>query len=137
MPPAGGGEAGSRRPAGFGAAQSSALRGPPAGLPADCAARTRPIVRLNLFAPPRIIPEGICNAPEAVSVSPTPQDIDALKLRIAELQLEHRGLDQVIERLVGSPDSDELTVRRLKKRKLQIKDAIVLLQMQLTPDVPA
>jgi hypothetical protein len=70
-------------------------------------------------------------------VSPSPQDIDALKLRIAELQLEHRGLDQVIERVAGSPDSDELTVRRLKKRKLQIKDAIVLLQMQLTPDVPA
>jgi hypothetical protein len=70
-------------------------------------------------------------------VSPHPQDIDALKLRIAELQLEHRGLDQVIERMVGSPDSDELALRRLKKRKLQIKDAIVLLQMQLTPDVPA
>ena len=70
-------------------------------------------------------------------MSPTPQDIDALKLRIAELQLEHRGLDQVIERLAHSPDSDQLAVRRLKKRKLQIKDAIVLLQMQLTPDVPA
>ncbi|NLD54030.1 MAG: YdcH family protein [Burkholderiaceae bacterium] len=65
------------------------------------------------------------------------QDIDALKLRIAELQLEHRGLDQVIEQLVRNPDSDQLAVRRLKKRKLQIKDAIVLLQMQLTPDVPA
>ena len=70
-------------------------------------------------------------------MSPTPQDIDALKLRIAELQLEHRGLDQVIEQLVRNPDSDQLAVRRLKKRKLQIKDAIVLLQMQLTPDVPA
>ena len=70
-------------------------------------------------------------------MSPHPQDIDALKLRIAELQLEHRGLDQVIERMVRSPDSDELALRRLKKRKLQIKDAIVLLQMQLTPDVPA
>ena len=70
-------------------------------------------------------------------MSPIHQDIDALKLRIAELQLEHRGLDQVIEQLVRSPDSDQLAVRRLKKRKLQIKDAIVLLQMQLTPDVPA
>ncbi len=70
-------------------------------------------------------------------MSSTPQDIDALKLRIAELQLEHRGLDQVIDQLVHSPDSDELALRRLKKRKLQIKDSIVLLQMQLTPDVPA
>jgi hypothetical protein len=70
-------------------------------------------------------------------VSPNPQEIDALKLRIAELQLEHRGLDQVIQRMAQTPDSDQLTVRRLKKRKLQIKDSIVLLQMQLTPDVPA
>jgi len=58
-------------------------------------------------------------------------------LRIAELQLEHRGLNQMIERMALEPESDQLLVRRLKKRKLQIKDSIVLLQMQLTPDVPA
>jgi hypothetical protein len=70
-------------------------------------------------------------------VSPNPQDVDSIKLRIAELQLEHRGLNQMIERMAIEPDSDQLLMRRLKKRKLQIKDAIVLLQMQLTPDVPA
>ncbi|MGE0800067.1 MAG: YdcH family protein [Lautropia sp.] len=70
-------------------------------------------------------------------MSAKPQDIDALKLRIAELQLEHRGLHQMIERMAADPDSDQLALRRLKKRKLQIKDTIVLLQMQLTPDVPA
>jgi hypothetical protein len=71
------------------------------------------------------------------AVSPTPYDVDSVKLRIAELQLEHRGLNQMIERMAGEPDTDQLLIRRLKKRKLQIKDSIVLLQMQLTPDVPA
>jgi hypothetical protein len=70
-------------------------------------------------------------------VSTVPHDADSIKLRIAELQLEHRGLNQMIERMVQEPDTDQLLVRRLKKRKLQIKDSIVLLQMQLTPDVPA
>ena len=70
-------------------------------------------------------------------MSPNPQDVDSLKLRIAELQLEHRGLNQMIERMALEPDIDQLLMRRLKKRKLQIKDSIVLLQMQLTPDVPA
>ncbi|MCA3181195.1 MAG: YdcH family protein [Burkholderiaceae bacterium] len=64
-------------------------------------------------------------------------DPEALKRRIAVLQIEHRGLDATIAALVDEPPVDELQVRRLKKRKLQIKDTIVLLQMQLTPDVPA
>jgi len=70
-------------------------------------------------------------------VSPNPNDVDSIKLRIAELQLEHRGLKQMIERMGQDPDTDQLLLRRLKKRKLQVKDSIVLLQMQLTPDVPA
>ena len=70
-------------------------------------------------------------------MSPNPNDVDSIKLRIAELQLEHRGLNQMIERLGQEPDTDQLLLRRLKKRTLQIKDSIVLLPMQLTPDVPA
>lgn len=65
------------------------------------------------------------------------RDPEALKRRIAELQIEHRSLDVAIEAIAGAAPVDELQVRRLKKRKLQLKDAIVLLQMQLTPDVPA
>ena len=77
------------------------------------------------------------NSSQGLHVSPTPNDVDSIKLRIAELQLEHRGLNQMIERMAQEPDTDQLLLRRLKKRKLQIKDSIVLLQMQLTPDVPA
>lgn len=64
-------------------------------------------------------------------------DTEAIKRRIVELQIEHRDLDEAIARLADRPGVDELTLRRLKKRKLQIKDSIVRLQMQLVPDIPA
>lgn len=67
----------------------------------------------------------------------TMKDVEAIKRRIAELQLEHRGLDSMIEAVGPQSRLDELQLRRLKKRKLQIKDTILLLQMQLVPDVPA
>ncbi|GMV03239.1 MAG: DUF465 domain-containing protein [Burkholderiaceae bacterium] len=62
---------------------------------------------------------------------------DAIRQRIAELQLEHRGLDAMIAAIGEQSRFDELQLRRLKKRKLRIKDAITLLQMQLVPDEPA
>ena len=64
-------------------------------------------------------------------------DLDAIKRRIVELQVEHRDLDQIISALTDQPGHDDLQVRRLKKRKLQIKDSITLLQIQLEPDIPA
>jgi hypothetical protein len=62
---------------------------------------------------------------------------EAVKRRIIELQVEHRDLDQIIARLATEPTHDELQLRRMKKRKLQIKDQIMLLQIQLVPDIPA
>lgn len=62
---------------------------------------------------------------------------DDIKRRIIELQVEHRDLDAAIERLGQQPGVDELSLRRLKKRKLQIKDSVRLLEMQLVPDIPA
>ena len=64
-------------------------------------------------------------------------DSEEIKRRIVELQVEHRDLDDAIARLAIHSGVDELTLRRLKKRKLQIKDTIVQLQMQLVPDIPA
>ena len=57
--------------------------------------------------------------------------------RIIELEVEHRDLDAVIDRLTLDTRHDELQLRRLKKRKLQLKDYIMLLKMQLVPDIPA
>jgi hypothetical protein len=64
-------------------------------------------------------------------------EMEQIKQRIIELQVEHRDLDEAIDRLASQPGVDEVKLRRLKKRKLQIKDSIALLQMQLVPDVPA
>jgi hypothetical protein len=62
---------------------------------------------------------------------------EEIRRRIIELQVEHRDLDQIIDRLANQLDHDELQLRRLKKRKLQIKDEMVMLQIQLVPDIPA
>jgi hypothetical protein len=64
----------------------------------------------------------------------TPEDI---KRRLIELRIEHRDLDEAIDRMAGHSGMDELSLRRLKKRKLQIKDNIVQLEMRLVPDIPA
>ncbi len=61
----------------------------------------------------------------------------AIGNRIIELQVEHRDLDQIIGRLSLEPIRDELQLKRLKKRKLQLKDQITFLQIQLVPDIPA
>ena len=64
-------------------------------------------------------------------------DLNMISRRIIELQIEHRDLDFLIDKLASEIDHDELQLRRLKKRKLKLKDAITLLQLQLEPDVPA
>ena len=64
-------------------------------------------------------------------------ELDEIKRRIIELQIEHRDLDEAIERLAMQPGVDELALRRMKKRKLQIKDSVRLLEMRLVPDIPA
>ena len=64
-------------------------------------------------------------------------DVENLKLKIHQLQLEHRDLDDVISQLSHSAAQDQLQLQRLKKRKLFLKDQIALLERQLTPDIPA
>jgi hypothetical protein len=67
----------------------------------------------------------------------TQMDQEEIKRRIIELQIEHRDLDEAISRLCDRPDVDDLALRRMKKRKLQIKDAVAMLEMRLVPDIPA
>lgn len=61
----------------------------------------------------------------------------ALQERIVELKLEHRDLDMAIARLELDADHDELQVRRMKRRKLLLKDQLARLERQMDPDVPA
>ena len=56
--------------------------------------------------------------------------------RIAELRHEHRALDERIQQLAANPD-DDLEAKRLKRRKLQLKDCIARLESLLIPDQPA
>ncbi|MGF6273286.1 hypothetical protein ABIB38_001644 [Massilia sp. UYP11] len=64
-------------------------------------------------------------------------DVQDIQRRIIELDVEHRDLDAVISLLTADGHADQLQLRRLKKRKLQLKDHITLLKMQLVPDIPA
>ena len=64
-------------------------------------------------------------------------DAAEIARQLAELRLEHRDLDAAIERLNLDPQADELTVKRLKKRKLWLKDCIARLESALIPDQPA
>ena len=64
-------------------------------------------------------------------------EIQELKERLYQLQLEHRDMDDLIKRLYEEAYVDQLQVSRLKRRKLQIKDAITHLESWLIPDLNA
>ncbi|MEM9383542.1 MAG: YdcH family protein [Pseudomonadota bacterium] len=57
--------------------------------------------------------------------------------KLKELRLAHRRLDEEIEEAAESPATDQLELRRLKKRKLQLKDMIAHLESELIPDLNA
>ncbi len=57
--------------------------------------------------------------------------------QLADLRQEHRDLDGAIARLQVDIAADELAVKRLKKRKLWLKDCISRLESSLIPDEPA
>ncbi|MFA7270158.1 MAG: YdcH family protein [Sterolibacterium sp.] len=62
---------------------------------------------------------------------------EELRARLLELTTEHRDLDVAIAQLMDTPPMDELLLRRMKKRKLHLKDRIAQIERQLDPDVPA
>ena len=61
----------------------------------------------------------------------------ALVERLESLRIEHRDLDDAIARMEQGPYVDQLQLRRLKKRKLQLKDFIALIESRLIPDLDA
>jgi len=66
-----------------------------------------------------------------------PPDPAKVAAQLSELRTEHRDLDDTIARLAANIEADELAVKRLKKRKLMIKDMISYLENQLIPDLDA
>lgn len=65
----------------------------------------------------------------------SPQEI--IRTRLAALRCEHRDLDAAISVLSANPLTPSLTLRRMKKQKLALKDQIARLEDELTPDIIA
>ena len=66
-------------------------------------------------------------------------DTDSFKglERLRELRVSHRDLDYLIDRVQHDPMVDQLRIRRLKKRKLLLKDMIMNLESEMIPDLDA
>ena len=60
-----------------------------------------------------------------------------LRDQLVKLRAEHRELDEEIVRLESATTSDQLIIKRLKKRKLALKDQITAVEDQLLPDIIA
>jgi hypothetical protein len=65
------------------------------------------------------------------------EDTSEITRLLGELREEHRDLDQAIGRMAMGPWHDQLRLRRLKKRKLKLKDWIEQLESKLIPDLDA
>ncbi len=65
------------------------------------------------------------------------QDREELEAKLQSLKLEHRDLDDAIDRLAAASAFDQLKLSRLKKRKLALKDQIMQLESDLLPDIIA
>ena len=68
---------------------------------------------------------------------PALENDEVLKIQLAVFKSEHRDLDHAIGALVEKGTADQLTLQRLKKRKLALKDKISRLEDRLTPDIIA
>lgn len=62
---------------------------------------------------------------------------DVLRVKLEVLRREHRDLDDAITAMQERTTSDQLTMVRLKKRKLALKDQIARIEDELTPDIIA
>ena len=67
----------------------------------------------------------------------TSEEQRELAALLGRLRQEHRDLDAAIEALHTAPGSDRLQIQRLKKRKLILRDRIIAIEDQLTPDISA
>ncbi|SEP19360.1 hypothetical protein SAMN04490248_13518 [Salinihabitans flavidus] len=73
------------------------------------------------------------NAPTDLSM----KNDDVLRVELEVFRRKHRDLDEAISALVERGTGDQLTIRRLKKEKLHLKDLISRIEDRLTPDIIA
>ncbi len=69
--------------------------------------------------------------------NPTEVDQNAIRMEMERLRLEHGDLEAAIDALTAVGAPDQLQIQRLKKRKLALRDRIVFLEDQITPDIIA
>ncbi|AKS45234.1 hypothetical protein SAMN05444287_0326 [Octadecabacter temperatus] len=65
------------------------------------------------------------------------EQLEVLRVQLGVLRQEHRDLDDAIHALQETGKTDMLTIKRLKKQKLGLKDKIAVLEDRLTPDIIA
>ena len=73
------------------------------------------------------------NAPDDLSMKTD----DVLRVELEVFRREHRDLDDAIHALAHQGTGDQLTLQRLKKKKLRLKDKIARIEDRLTPDIIA
>lgn len=64
-------------------------------------------------------------------------NLHSLPRRLIEMRIEHGDLDDLIDRTGLGEPGDDLVLRRLKKRRLQLRDAIARLEAEIDPPTPA
>ena len=64
-------------------------------------------------------------------------NLHSLPRRLIELRIEHVDLDNLIDQAAMTLPNDELSIRRLKKRRLMLRDQIARLEAELDPPEPA
>ncbi|MBV7394949.1 YdcH family protein [Mameliella sediminis] len=73
------------------------------------------------------------NAPTDIAM----KSEDVLRVELEVFRREHRDLDEAIHALQDTGTADQLTLQRLKKKKLMLKDKIALIEDRLLPDIIA
>jgi hypothetical protein len=69
--------------------------------------------------------------------APMDDNLRSPQRQLIELRMEHADLDSLIDRLAEQPQPDDLALRRLKKRRLLLRDQIRHLESALEPPEPA
>lgn len=81
--------------------------------------------------------DSVRGVPGMTDFPPLDEEKLQIRMRLHELEIEHHDLDDIINRLSTDPAQDQLQLRRLKKRKLVLKDQIARLRAKLIPDIIA